>query len=152
MATWAEFETSALELAAEGRRLLYQFGPGLGFLGTVRRDGGPRLHPICPIVAAGGLYAFIGPSPKCDDLRRDGRYALHAFLPEDVDDEFYVTGRAAEVHDPETRAAVAAAYHAPVHDHDTLFAFDIARCLHAKYRFRGEWPPTYTRWRDPAAR
>jgi hypothetical protein len=33
-----------------GRDLLYQFGVGLGFLSTVRRDGGPRVHPICPIL------------------------------------------------------------------------------------------------------
>jgi hypothetical protein len=146
MATWAEFEAAAPEMAAEGRRLLYQFGPGLGFLATVRPDGGPRLHPICPIVAEGGLYAFIVPSPKCGDLRRDGRYALHSFPPADVDDEFCVTGRAVEVDDTDVRLAVAAAYHAPVHERDALFAFDLERCLLAKYEHRGAWPPTYTRW------
>ncbi len=146
MATWAQFEAQDPEMAAEGRRLLYQFGIGLGFLATVRPDGGPRLHPICPIVAEGGLYAFIVPSPKCEDLRRDGRYALHSFPPADVDDEFYVTGRVMEVGDPGVKGAVAAAYHAPVHQHDALFAFDLERCLLAKYERRGDWPPTYTRW------
>ena len=149
MATWAAFEAAVPELAAEGKRLFYQFGVGLGFLATVRKDGGPRLHPICPIIAEGGLYAFITPSPKCADLRRDGRYALHCYPPEQVDDEFYVTGRATEVTDPTTRAAVAAAYHAPVHEHHALLAFDVERCLHAKYRHRGDWPPTYTKWADP---
>ena len=42
MATWAQFETSAPEMAVEGRKLFYQFGPGLGFLATVRPDGGPN--------------------------------------------------------------------------------------------------------------
>jgi hypothetical protein len=149
MATWQAFEAAAPTLANEGRRLLYQYGVGLGFLATIRKDGGPRLHPICPILAAGGLYAMLGPSPKCADLRRDGRYALHAFTPEDVDDEFYVTGRATEIADPATRATVAAAYHVPVRDEDTLFALDIERCLLAKYRHRGDWPPTYTKWSDP---
>ncbi len=149
MATWAAFEAVAPELAAEGKRLFYQYGVGLGFLATVRKDGGPRLHPICPIIADGGLYAFIVPSPKAADLRRDGRYALHCYPPEQVDDEFYVTGRATENDDPDRRAAVAAAYHAPVRGHDVLFAFDIERCLHARYRHRGDWPLAYTRWADP---
>ena len=44
MATWAALEAAAPELAAEGRRLFYQFGVGSGFLVTIRKDGGPRLH------------------------------------------------------------------------------------------------------------
>lgn len=151
MASWAVFEAATPELAAEGKRLFYQYGVGLGFLATIRKDGGPRLHPICPIVADGGLYAFINPSPKCHDLRRDGRYALHAFTPEDVDDEFCVSGRATELTDTEVRARVAAAYHASVPPEHALFAFDVQRCLHAKYRHRGDWPPTYTKWADPSA-
>lgn len=150
MASWAEFEKSAPDMAAEGRRLLYQFGVGLAFLATVRKDGGPRLHPICPIVAEGGLYAFMIHSLKAADLRRDGRYALHAFLPEDIDDEFYLTGRAVEVLDPGIRASVDAAYENDVAEDHILFGFDIERCLLAIYRARGEFPPTYTRWADPA--
>ena len=70
---WGDLEQQAPELAAAGRRLLYQFGLGLGFLATVRPSGSPRLHPFCPIVAEGGLWGFIGPSPKQQDLRREGR-------------------------------------------------------------------------------
>jgi hypothetical protein len=33
MLTWAEFAHARPELAEAGRRLLYQFGVGLGFLG-----------------------------------------------------------------------------------------------------------------------
>jgi hypothetical protein len=146
VATWADLESARPELADAGRRLFYQFGLGLAFLATVRKDGGPRLHPICVIVTDGGLWAFILPSPKCADLRRDGRYALHAFPPEHVDDEFSVAGRATEVSDPAVRAAVAAAYQNPVADDHALFRFDIERSLLATYKHRGDWPPTYTRW------
>ena len=142
-------EEAAPKITAEGKRLLYQFGPGLGFLATVREDGGPRLHPVCPIIAAGGLYVFIVPSPKREDLRRDGRCALHCYPPEEVDDEFYVTGRATEVKDSNVRAEVAAAYHTTVDEQWTLFALDIACCLYAKYRYRGDWPPKYTKWIAP---
>ena len=98
MATWGAFADADPELASNALALLTQFGPGLGFLATVRADGGPRLHPICPVVADGQLWAFIiEASPKCADLRRDGRFALHAFPPEAVDDELAITGTAAEV-------------------------------------------------------
>ena len=71
MVTWREFEQSAPEIADGGRKMLYQFGPGLAFLATVRKDGAPRLHPICPTIVGGALYAFIlHKSPKCSDLRR----------------------------------------------------------------------------------
>ncbi len=149
MVSWAEFEAAAPGLANEGKRLFYQFGVGLGFLATVREDGGPRLHPVCPVIAADGLYVFVVPSPKRADLRRDGRYALHSYPPVEVDDEFCVTGRAAEVQDLGVRAQVADAYHHEVKEGWSLFALGIEGCLHAKYRHRGDWPPTYTKWADP---
>src|SRR6266704_3965772 len=43
------------DFADAGRALLYQFGVGLAFLATVRRDGGPRVHPVCPLICHGGL-------------------------------------------------------------------------------------------------
>jgi Pyridoxamine 5'-phosphate oxidase len=153
MATWAEFEAAMPEMAGKGRSLVYQFGPGLGFLATVRNDGGPRLHPMCPLIVDGGLWALIGPhGPKCADLRRDGRYALHAFTPEDVDDEFLVTGRATERSgDAGAREAVVAAAHWPVAPDEVLFSLDIERAMLAVYKARGDWPPAYTVWHAPSA-
>jgi hypothetical protein len=149
---WHEFAVAAPALAELGRSLLYQFGPGLGFLATVRRDGSPRLHPICPLVVNGRLYAYIGTSPKLGDLLRDGRYALHAFPPEKVDDEFLLCGLAVCVDAPDRRAAVSAAIAAQGTSHgadDVLFEFLIDRAMHAAYRGRGPefWPPAYTIWR-----
>jgi hypothetical protein len=150
VATWAEFEAAAPNLATKGRGLLYQYGPPLGYLATVRADGGPRVHPFCPVVAEGGLWAYVlRRSPKGADLRRDPRFALHAFAPKDVDDEFFVRGRAEPV-DPSAalRAAiVAAAVPAAVGtDEEQLFHLHIDRVLLATYTHRGQWPPTYDRW------
>ncbi len=153
MASWAEFEAAEPELAAAGRKLLYQFGPGLAFLATVRRDGGPRLHPICPVVTDGALYAFIADTPKRRDLVRDGRYALHTFPPAEVDDEFYITGRAAPVSDPKRRDAAAAVYDAQGTvrgEDDRLFEFSIERVLYAAYGPRpAEKALSYTKWKAP---
>lgn len=134
-------------MAASGRRLFYQFGPGLAFLATVGGDGRPRLHPITVALTADELYAFIAPGPKQRDLARDGRYALHAFLPDEVEEEFMVSGHATAADSPRERQEALEAYHQPaVPDDHRLFRFGVDRALHAAYRFRGDWPPTYTTW------
>ena len=112
MLTWGEFRATRPDLAEAGRELIYHFGPGLGFLATVRSDGGPRLHPICPVIAGEGLYAFIIPSPKLADLLRDGRYALHSESMPDNDDAFYLTGRAEPCRDAALRKVVESVYFA----------------------------------------
>src|SRR5256885_10539291 len=97
MASWSEFAAAQPRLASAIRALVHQYGPGLGYLATVRADGGPRVHPVSPVITDDGLYCFIIDSPKRCDLERDGRYALHAFPPEESDDEAYLAGRARRV-------------------------------------------------------
>ncbi len=158
MASWSEFEADAPEMAAAGMKLLYQFRVGLGYLATVRADGGPRVHPFCPIIDAGRVYGLIGPSPKQRDLLRDGRYAIHSFPARDRDDEFYFTGRAClreDAHLVERVRAALAATGATSSGDETLYEFDIERALLAQYKARGQpdnWPPRYTRWLAPALR
>jgi hypothetical protein len=150
MKRWIEFAEEAPAMAEAGRTLLYQHGVPLGYLATVRKDGGPRLHPICPVVANGGLYAFIGNhSPKRDDLLRDGRYALHSFPNPEVDDEFFVAGAAGRIDDSAVRKIVYDAYTATgAHtSDDTLFELRLERALHSKYGPRPSWPPVYAKWR-----
>ena len=66
-----------------------------------------------PVLSGRRRRHAVGVHPHCltqgADLRRDGRYALHTCSPVDVDDEFYVTGRAAEVDDDGCRRAPMAA-------------------------------------------
>ena len=153
MPRWDEFAAEAPDIAGPGRALIYQYGIGLGFIATVRKDGGPRMHPFCPIQAAGGLYGLIIPSFKRDDLLRDGRYAVHALSPEEKDDEFYVTGRARRIEDAAIRAEVAASYVATggkTDESEWLFEFDIERALLAVYRPRTDpnpFPPVYSKWK-----
>jgi len=146
---WEEFEAAMPDMAAAGRTLLYQHGLGLGYLATIRPNGGPRLHPFCPILAVGGLWGFINHgSPKGADLERDGRYAIHAFPKTGGDDEFFVDGRAVATDDPTVIAAVRGAYEAPTQtpSDETLFEFRIERELLAMYDEANSWPPQYTRW------
>jgi len=149
MVTWEEFAVAAPDFAAVGKRLLYQYEVGYAFLATIRKDGGPRIHPVCPALAHGHLYVFIeGTSPKKDDLLRDGRYALHTFAPEEGDEEFYCTGHAELVLDPGVRAGVVAGYHRQPGDTEVLFELRIEHVLHT---FWENWPkpgmrPIRTKW------
>src|SRR5438876_11670504 len=116
MVTWKEFAAAEPDLANVGRSLLYQFKVGLAFLATVRRDGAPRLHPVCPVLSNDRLFVLITPtSPKRHDLLRDGRYALQTLpQPKPGSDEFYITGKAALVDDQSARADILrAAKHVP---------------------------------------
>src|SRR5216684_6663539 len=108
MVTWKEFAGADPELAETGRSLLYQFGMGLAFLATARKDGAPRLHPVCPVLSDDRLFVLITPaSPKGQDLLRDGRYALQTFpQPKPGSDEFYLAGRAVLVEEAATKAAL----------------------------------------------
>jgi len=155
MATWSQFEHGNADMAASGRKLLYQFGIGLGYLATVRRDGGPRVHPFCPILLDGRLYGLIAESPKQRDLLRDGRYAMHTFPSPERDDEFYVTGRAIRRPDAALATRVRNAFLATggtSTNDEMLFELDIEHALLATYKKRGEpdnWPPIYTKWHAP---
>ena len=154
--TWSRFEAKAAELAAAGRRLLYGFGPGapaIAFLATTRRDGGPRVHPVCPAIHEGGLYVFvIGHSPKRADLARDGRYALHAFPSAKDDESFYCTGPALAVSDSAFRSRAEASFVHHVKPDEALFELRVASVLHTTWLNprTPETSPVYQRWRAGA--
>src|ERR1700746_2582876 len=99
MITWTDFTRQQPGLADYGGRQVYQFRMGLAFLATVRSDGAPRVHPVCPVISDAGLHLLIVAGPKQQDLRRDGRYALHseACPPPRQGDGFALAGQAREV-------------------------------------------------------
>jgi hypothetical protein len=156
MLTWAQFAHAQPDLAEAARRLLYQFGVGLAFLATVRTDGGPRLHPMCPLLTDDALLGFLQPSPKRQDLHRDGRYALHSFPPDANEDAFCLSGRAVPVEDPQRRqvatARVLAERKLPAvpqdFDAQELFEFYLQRCLWTQTSGHGDWNPRHTTWRS----
>jgi hypothetical protein len=160
MASWSEFAADEPRLAQGIRDLMHQYGPGLGYLATVRADGGPRVHPVSPVIGDDGLYCFVVDSPKRRDLERDGRYALHSFPPEDTDDEAYLAGRAVRVTDPSRVAAIAAVMRAAPQVDWWLFELSVEIAMLARHRRGGATPlsaaPGSGRaevrvWLDPAS-
>ena len=134
MVTWDELER--LHPLAERARREWAEMP-VAHLATVRRDGSPRLHPVCPHIAGGRLYVVVGAtSPKRFDLANDGRFALHTLEtgepgPDFDEFEFNVEGRARRVpaSDAATWAAVREVCPYPVPDDDWLFELGIEGAL-----------------------
>jgi hypothetical protein len=147
-APWPEFARDAPELAERGLAMLQGFT--LGYLATLRPDGSPRVHPVTVTVADTGLYIYaVASTPKGRDLRRDPRYAMHAFPTFEEgdfrDDEFAFGGRAAEIRDRSLYEAVAALHNDTIHDGDPMFRLDLSWALH-KRRKPGRGA-VYLRWR-----
>jgi hypothetical protein len=152
--SWQEFAAARPDLATAGEQLFYQFGVGLAFLSTVRSDGGPRLHPMCPVLISGRLVAHIIPSLKRDDLYRDPRYAMHSFPVPASEDAFYLTGSAHPVADADLAKRAGAQFQAerkypaepPEFADGVFFEFLIGRCLLTRTTGPDDWNPQHTTW------
>ncbi|GGK95005.1 pyridoxamine 5'-phosphate oxidase family protein [Mangrovihabitans endophyticus] len=160
MASWSEFTAAEPRLATAIRALLQQYGPGMGYLATIRPDGGPRLHPVSPVITGEGLYCFVVDSPKRRDLERDGRYALHSYPPEESDDEAYVSGHARRVTDPVVITRLADALRASPSVDWQLFELTVEQAMLRHHGPAGALPlaavprtaPITHTWRDPSTR
>jgi hypothetical protein len=133
--------------------LLFQFKVGLAFLATVRADGAPRLHPVCPVLSNDHLFVLItAESPKRRDLLRDGRYALQSFpQPKPGSDEFYVTGRAVLIDDPAARAAVLRDAKHMADASETAFELLLDRVMHTRWEhvLTPQMRSSHRIWRAP---
>lgn len=147
---WQKFADENPELAAFGAG---RFASGVAYLATIRGDGGPRVHPVTPILGAGRVFVFMEPSsPKGRDLERDGRYMLHAAVedPSGGQGEFYVRGRARRVDDARTRSLAAeAASYSPAERY-ILFELEVDEAFSTVYAEDGV--PLRRRWDTDAVK
>ncbi len=132
MTSWAEFARQAPDFAEFGKARL---SSGVAYLGTLRADGSPRVHPVTPIIGD-QLFLFMEPtSPKGKDLERDSRYTLHCSV-EDMSGgggEFYVRGTGRSTDDPLLREqAVRASPYTP-QDEYILFVFTVEYAFMNRY-------------------
>src|SRR5215469_3327458 len=110
MSQWADFETAASELAAQCRELIERFRFVL--VGTIRRDGTPRISPVEAHIVRGHLMlVMISGTLKARDLLRDPRILLNSPVthPGDPNAEFKLRGCVVEIQDQALRVATAGA-------------------------------------------
>ena len=127
---WADFAAAAPELAALGRAAFEE--QHLCTLGTLRRDGWPRVSP-CEVYFVGDdlLLGMMPNSRKALDLRRDARVTITNGQAERIPrlGDFKIYGRAIEIFDQPTRDALADAQEALIDWRPTdpfhVFAVDI---------------------------
>jgi len=101
---WSEFKTAAPELAEAGEKLFERVGVIL--LGTLRKDGSPRISPVELLLVGGQLYLGMMPdSLKAQDLLRDGRCTVHSLISDKhaAEGEFKLHGVAVNVQDQAER-------------------------------------------------
>src|SRR5690606_4964594 len=108
MTSWHDFSRTAPDLAAAAEARFRATKHHV--LATLRRDGAPRLSGTEVQFHRGDLVVGMMPeSRKAVDLRRDGRFALHANPGDGTMEggDAKLAGRAVEVTDPADLAAYA---------------------------------------------
>ena len=102
--TWGQFAERAPELAALGEGQLAR--TGLALVGTLRRDGWPRISPVEPFIVDGNLYlGMMWRWRKALDLLRDPRCVVHSTVVDrkGSEGEFKVYSHAVEITDLDER-------------------------------------------------
>jgi len=146
--TWREFEDAAPELAALGKERFER--TGLVLVGTVRRDGSPRISPVEPLIVEDQLLlGMMWRSKKALDLLRDQRCLVHSTVcnRDGTEGEFKLRGQALDVQDPHARERYSQALYAKIgwrpEEPYHLFAVDIESAAFIAYEDEKQ---TVKRW------
>ena len=102
---WDDFKHSDPELAALGEERFDE--TGLVMIGTIRKNGWPRISAVEPLIFGGKLYlGMMWQSLKALDLLRDPRCTVHSTVSDRhaTDGEFKLYGRAVDVTDSDERS------------------------------------------------
>jgi Pyridoxamine 5'-phosphate oxidase len=122
-ASWQDLELDAPEIARLGMDRIN--AARIALLGTLRRDGSPRISPIEPYLASGQLLVgAMARSRKAADLLRDPRFVLHSAVtgPDSGEGELKLHGSAVEASDDLRRASAEAWWSAWAPDKAIVFS------------------------------
>ncbi len=156
MVRWGEFAAAAGELAALGEERFER--ARLVLVGSIRRNGWPRISPVEPLVVDGQLYlGMMWQSRKALDLLRDARCVVHSAVsdPAGTEGDFKLYGRAREVADDDERERYCQALEAktgwrPQGDFH-LFAMEIAEVGFVQFSADGHYITQTWRPGEPLA-
>ena len=105
---WNDFKEAAPDLAKLGEERFESCG--LVLVGTIRRNGWPRISPVEPLIVDGELYLGMSwRSRKALDLLRDPRCTVHSVVSnrDGSEGEFKLYGCARDEASPERRRVYA---------------------------------------------
>ncbi|MFL5969088.1 MAG: pyridoxamine 5'-phosphate oxidase family protein [Gaiellaceae bacterium] len=146
---WSDFERATPSLAGAARARLE--ATRVALLGTIRRDGSPRISPIEPYFTSQDLLlGAMALSLKAADLARDPRCVLHSAIsdPDAGETEFKLYGTAVAVVDSDRRNARSDAWwtsHAP--EAALVFTLSIEQAASVTWAL-GSGEMTVTRWSE----
>ena len=156
---WDEFAAACPDLSSLGEERLR--GRELCLVGTLRRNGWPRISPVEPEFVDGELMlGMMWRSPKALDLLRDPRLVVHSVVSSRMGDEgdFKLYARAADVQDPVRRERYRETIKAridwePQEHNYHLFAIDIESAgfvIFGEERYGLAWNPAggLRRWKQ----
>ena len=101
---WHEFARAALDLAQAGEERFERWG--LILLGSVRKDGTPRISPVEPLIVGGELMpGMMWQSKKALALLREPRCLVHSIITnkDGSEGEFKLRGTARDIADLDVR-------------------------------------------------
>ena len=147
---WEKFAAACPELASLGEERLR--GRELCLLGTLRKNGYPRISPVEPEFVDGELMlGMMWQSPKARDLLRDPRCVVHSVVSnrEGTEGDFKLYAQAREVEEPARRRRYREAVKAridwePEEPTFHLFALEIGSAgfvIFGKERYGLAWDP-----------
>ena len=136
---WDAFEETCPEIATMARERFAR--DDLVIVGTIRRDGSPRISPNEPDFAVGRLFvSMMWRSKKALDLLRDPRLVVHSVTCEraGTDGDIKLYGRVVDERDPDVRAAFREAIRARIDwepDEPTFhcFSVDVERAGYTRF-------------------
>ena len=151
---WNEFAQAPPDLAKAGEERFERWG--LILLGSVRKDGTPRISPVEPLIVGGELLlGMMWQSKKALDLLREPRCLVHSIITDRKgnEGEFKLRGRARDIGATDVREAYAKALFEkigwrPEEPEWHLFAIDIEHA--ALIVFENEQKTVQT-WPRPSA-
>lgn len=140
---WTEFAQQAPDLARFGQERMD--ATGLVLVGTIRRDGLPRISPVEPLIVQGDLLlGMMFRSRKALDLLRDPRCLVQTTVRdrEDLAGELKLRGRAVPVEDADVIERYGQALFEKIGWRPSgqfhLFALDIEDAVFIKYLENGD--------------
>jgi hypothetical protein len=148
-ASWGELERAAPQIAGPGRRRLDEAGVAL--LGTIRRDGSPRISPIEPVFAADELvFGAMAWTAKVRDLARDPRCVVHSAVTgsDSGEGELKLQGRAVEADDGLREACEGAWWAGRPRDLAWVFCLRVASAAYVEWNYAGG-EMLVSRWSRP---